>query len=106
MARMMSAPAAPSGLARAKAHARSTQPTGRAAGAVAPAPTRELSTLISVVPDARVEPRVGEVDQEIDHHEAERDQEDEGLHHRVVAVRDRVDHEPAHSVEGEDGLGD
>src|SRR5512137_443230 len=102
MTRMMSAPAAPSGLARTKLDTCSGQVSWGARDAVS-VPMSELSTAISVVPDARVEPRVGQVDQQVDDHEAERDQEDERLHHRVVTVSDRVHHEAAHPVQGEDG---
>ena len=38
----------------------------------------------SAVPDARVEPRIGEVDDEVQRHQGGRDQHDVGLHHRVI----------------------
>src|SRR5678815_4244861 len=105
MPRMMSAPTTPSGLARTNPETCSGQVTREARGAVAEEPSSELSIAISVIPDARFEPRVGEIDQQVHDHEAEGDQEHEGLHHRVVAVGDRVDHEAADSVEREDRLG-
>src|SRR5262249_59190050 len=62
-----------------------------------------ISSPWSAVADARVEPRVGQVDQQVDDDEAEGDEEDQRLHHRVVAVSDRVDHEAPDAVQGEDG---
>src|SRR5678815_1707049 len=82
MPRMMSAPTTPSGLARTNPETCSGQVTREARGAVAEEPSSELSIAISVIPDARVEPRVGEIDQQVHDHEAEGDQEHEGLHHR------------------------
>src|SRR5215470_19689488 len=106
MPRMMRAPTAPSGFLRTKVATCPSQPICGASGAEAVASIREVLTLISVVADAGVEPRVGEVDQEVHDHEAERDEEHQGLHYRVVSVGHRVHHEAAHAVQGEDGLGD
>src|SRR5262249_25580096 len=52
----------------------------------------------SAVANARVEPRVGQVDQQVDDDEPEGDEEDQRLHHWIVAVGDRVDHEPPDAV--------
>src|SRR5262249_59326242 len=60
----------------------------------------------SAVPDARVEPRVGDVHQEVHDDEASGHQHDERLQERVVAVGDRLHEEQADAVEVEHLLGD
>src|SRR5499426_881383 len=104
---MMTAPAAPSGLVRTK---RATTPAAVSFGArvaeAVPWATSMLVAMASAVADTRVEPRVGQVDQQVDDDEPEGDEEDQRLHHWIVAVGDRVDHEPADAVQGEHGLGD
>ena len=42
-------------------------------------------------PDPRVDERVRDVDEQVDEHEDDRDEEDPALEHRVVAVEDRLD---------------
>src|SRR5262245_26374996 len=51
--------------------------------------------------DARVEPAIEEIHEQVAHDEADRDEEDHALHERVVAGEDRVDHEPAHAGQRE-----
>src|SRR5262249_10910674 len=60
----------------------------------------------SLVPDPRVKPRVSQVDEEIQRDQSRRDEHDVGLHHRIVAVEDRLHREPAHAGQREDLLDD
>src|SRR6266850_6923302 len=98
IARMISAPAAPSGFVRMNLTTSSAALSrgDRSAEAVACVSSKFVAML--AVPDPRVEPRVGQVDQQVHDHEAERRQEDQRLHDRVVPVGHRVHHEPAHAV--------
>ncbi len=57
-----------------------------------------------LIPDARIEPRIGHVHQEIEGDEGARHQHDIGLHHRIVAVGDGLDGEPSHAGQREDRL--
>src|SRR5262245_66646885 len=102
MTAMMKAPAAPSGFCLMNATISSPQVTGGASGAVAVCTSGYWTAIGLSVADAWIEPRVGEIDDEVHHHEAEGDEEHEGLHHRIVAMRDRVDHEAAHAVRSEE----
>src|SRR5436190_10274851 len=58
----------------------------------------------SLVADPRVEPRVGEIDEQVQRDERRRHQHHVGLHDRIIAVQNRLDGEPAHSGEREDLL--
>src|SRR5688500_18453084 len=107
MARMMKAPAAPSGLVRTNLTISSESVSCGARVAVAVGCATSMCVAMRLpVPDARVEPRIGEVHEEVDDHEAERDQKHERLHDRVVAMGDGVDDEPADAVQREHRLGD
>src|SRR5262252_9138780 len=106
MTAMMKAPAAPSGFFRMNPVISSPQVTGGASGAVAVCTSGYWTAIGLPVADARVEPRVGEIDDEVHHHEPEGDEEHEGLHHGIVAMGDRVDHETPHAVQGEHRLRD
>src|SRR5262249_37751643 len=106
MTAMMKAPAAPSGFRRMNEEISSPHVTGGARGAVGACRSGYWTAIGLPVADAWIEPRVGEIDDEVHHHEAEGDEEHEGLHHRIVAMGDRVDHEAAHAVQGEHGLRD
>src|SRR5262245_13004153 len=44
----------------------------------------------SLVPDPRVEPRVGQIDQEIQRDQRRRHDHDIRLHHRIVSIEDRL----------------
>src|SRR5688572_20445192 len=57
-------------------------------------------------PDALVDGDVDEVDEDIDEHVAEGDQQHRALDGRVVATEDAVDHEPTDPRDAEDGLDD
>src|SRR5436309_2257540 len=59
----------------------------------------------SLVPDARVEPRVEEVHGEVDQDEAQRDHQHTALHERKVASENALNHQGADARPGEDGLG-
>src|SRR5712692_2358120 len=48
-----------------------------------------------LIPNPRIEPRVEQVDGEVDEHERERDDEHAALHQRNVAREDALDHERA-----------
>src|SRR6266545_6523681 len=56
------------------------------------------------VPDARIDQRVGEVDDQVYEQEGNRDQQDAALDHRIVAGEDRVHHEPSDAWQGEHRL--
>ncbi len=57
-------------------------------------------------PDPRVDDRVRDVDEQVDEHEHDRDEEDAALEHRVVAVEDRVLQPRPDARPGEDRLGE
>src|SRR5438445_1694616 len=81
-------------------------------GAARPRPSRgdrivvALAPATSAVPDARIEHRVHEVDDEADHRHEERDDDDRPLHDRVIARGDRVQHVPSDADATEDRLGE
>src|SRR5215475_9413664 len=106
MTAMMKAPTAPSGFFQMKVAISSPHVTGGARGAVAACTSGYWTAIDLPVADAWIEPRVGEIDDEIHHHEAEGDEEHEGLHHGIVSVGDCVDHEAPHAVQGEHRLRD
>src|SRR6266849_4746873 len=47
------------------------------------------------VPDARVEQRIAQIDQQIDQHIGGRENQDDALDDRVVAAQDGIDREPS-----------
>src|SRR3546814_5986699 len=63
------------------------------------------AALRSAVPDARIEPRIEEIDQQVGHHEHQGHQHDQRLDHGVAALADRADEQLADTVEIEDLLG-
>src|SRR5215467_7837952 len=106
MTAMMKAPTAPSGFFQMKVAISSPHVTGGARGAVGACTSGYWTAIGLPIADARIEPRIGEIDDEVYHHEAEGDEEHEGLHHGIIAVGDRVDHEAPHAVQGEHRLRD
>src|SRR6185369_3906670 len=54
--------------------------------------------------DARIDPGIGEIGDQIYHHADEREDVERGEHHRIVAVQDAFEAEQAQPVEREDGL--
>src|SRR5579862_4092850 len=58
------------------------------------------------VPDARVEERIAQIDQEVDQHIGGREYEDDALDDRVVAPEDGVDREAPEPGDGKHRLGD
>src|SRR5438445_13369890 len=60
----------------------------------------------SLVPDPRVEPRVGQIDEQVQRDQRRRDQHHVGLHDRIVAVEDRLYREPAPTRQREELLAD
>src|SRR5258706_3183513 len=107
MTRMTAAPAAPSGRRRAKVRETASQ-RGKA-GDEAPM-LKSLAMAgdchFLLIPDARVEPGVHQVDDEIDEDEDERREQHQALHHGVIALADRLDEQLADSVQVEHLLGD
>src|SRR5688572_1635623 len=98
--RMITAPAAPSGFVRTNFTTSSAAVSRRARGAEARAWVS--ATLVAIrlggelgqpfpdcpspVADTGIEPRIGQIDEEVHDHEAERDEEHQGLDDGVVAV--------------------
>src|SRR5712692_424533 len=76
-----------------------------------PAANSAAALLMEVVPtscvrDPWVEPAIDKVDQQVGEHVREGRQENNSLHHGVIAVADRLYRQPPHSGPGEHGLGD
>src|SRR6266568_7562593 len=59
-----------------------------------------------LVPDARVEQRIAQIDQQVDQHIGGRENEDDALDDRVVAAQDGVDREPPEAGDSKHRLGD
>src|SRR5881398_1908390 len=100
MTTMTAAPTAPSVRARQNWRAAASQRLrargggpggGGVGGAISGPPT-------SPVPDARVDPRVADVHQEVHDDEAAGHHHDQGLDERVIAVRDRLHEEQPEPV--------
>src|SRR5262245_66167104 len=103
MATTMAAPTVPSGLRRSiwihtatyEGRVRGAAAAGavhaRAASGASARPERGRSA----VADARVQIRIGQVDEEIEAHDHGRDDEVHGLHDRVVQARERFEEEEA-----------
>src|SRR5262245_35999932 len=81
---------------------------GAATAASATSPTtasaRAVTSALRLEPDARVQPHVGQVHQEVDDHERRGHQQDHRLDDRVVAVLDRREGEAADARPREDLL--
>src|SRR5438045_3626542 len=78
-------------------------------GASAGAPMARASGMTGpnrLAADPGIDEAIEDVDQEVAHDEADRDQEYDALHERVVAREDGVHHEAADAGQGEDVLGD
>src|SRR6266850_3889654 len=81
-------------------------------GASAGAPTASASAASRMTAPKRlaadpgIDEAIEDVDEEVAHDEADRDQEYDALHERVVAREDGVHHEAADAGQGEDVLGD
>src|SRR5262245_59500524 len=88
IARTMPAPIAPSGRRRMKSPTAESQPG-------------VSKRLTSAVADTGIEPRIGDIDREIDEQEHGRDQHHQGLGERVIAPRDRFDEEHPEAVQVE-----
>src|SRR5262245_55484376 len=74
-----------------------------------PSPTTRSaasSSGCSAMADPRVEQHVQEVDDDVDHDEGDGDDQRAALHHHQVALEDRVDQQPAHAGQREQGLDD
>ena len=69
-----------------------------AAGGDSKVDTRAVTVAIAASPvaNARIEPRVREIDEQVQRHQRRRHQHDVGLHDRVVAEQDRLDGESSH----------
>src|SRR3989441_2702508 len=65
-----------------------------------------VGTAVSSQSDPRVEVGVEQVHDQVDEHERGREEKDRRLHHRVVAVVDRLNRQAADARPGEDRLGD
>src|SRR4030095_14134815 len=92
---------APSGLRRIVRNSARIRLTLERAGSSRLTWTGIVAIKASLVADPRVEPRVGEVDEQVQRDERGRHQHHVGLHHRIVAVQDRLDREAAHPRERE-----
>src|SRR5437016_1832972 len=102
-----SPPTIDNGLRRAKSH--SSRATERSLGASdASTTTAAVSELMRSVPDPRIEPGIGQIDEDVDDDEDRRVEQHEVLHHDDVALDDRGDEraaEPRHHVRLFDGDG-
>src|SRR5262249_51310679 len=67
---------------------------------------RRQSDAASAIPDARVDPRVDQVDQEVGDHEERADEQDGPLDERVVPLEDAPQEESPDAGQREDLLGD
>src|SRR5436305_1830150 len=74
--------------------------------AAAASQLRRAARATSLIPDPRIEPRVQQVDREVDEHERERDDEHAALHERNVTREDALHHQRADAGPREDGLGE
>src|SRR5215475_12115583 len=95
---------APSGLRRIVCHSARIRLTLERAGVSRVTWTGIVAISVSLIPDPRVEPRVGKIDEQIQRDQRRRYQHHVGLHDRIVAVQDRLDGEPTHAREREDLL--
>src|SRR5713101_10153026 len=75
---------------------------------VMPSPTANATCVrhALLIADPRVEPRVGEVDGEIDDHDARGHEQRDALDDRQVARGDRAEGQAAEAGQGEDGFQD
>src|SRR5687768_12408810 len=96
--RMSAAPTAPSGRWRMKSAIAEIQRARRGALRLNSSRVCGVTAMCLAVADARIDPRVRDVDEEVDQQEKGRYEHDQGLHEGVVAVRDRVDEQHAEPV--------
>src|SRR5256712_11427693 len=105
MTTMTAAPTAPSVRtrqnSRVAASQRATAPGGAASTASGTGTRAMAIGYVSPVPDARVDPRVADVHQEVHHDEHAGHEHDHRLDERVVTVRDRLHEEQPEAVEVE-----
>src|SRR6267143_5129337 len=100
-ARRISAPATTLRLASVRRSQR-----GRVDGAPAAARGSRTSTATSLIADPRIDDRVEEIDPKVDEHVGGGGDEDNPLHHRVIAPQNRRDDETAQPWDVEDDLRD
>src|SRR5262249_19874920 len=98
---------APSGFFQSVRHSDWSRPMLAAAGASNGTTCAETVAITArLAADRRVEPRVGQVDVEVQRNQGRRHEHHVGLHHRIVPIEDRLHREPAHSRQREDLLDD
>src|SRR5215813_4169312 len=96
---------APSGLRRIVCQSARSRLTLECPGSSSvPTWTGIVAIRASLVPDPRVEPRVGEIDEQVQRDQRRRHQHHVGLHDWIVAVQDRLDGEAPHTRKREDLL--
>src|SRR5690606_27536711 len=67
--------------------------------------SRMISLLSKVsIPNPRMDQGIQQVDQQIDHHERDRDKQDAALQQRVISVGDRLQDQLTHTGQGKDLL--
>src|SRR5713226_7608057 len=64
-----------------------------------------MAMTVALVPDAWVEQRIAQIDQEVDQHIGGRENQDDALDDRVVAAQDRIDRQPPETGDREHRLG-
>src|SRR5688572_13702541 len=103
----MTAPSAPRGLRRASRSAAAAVCGTRSAGDTA-LWTGMVSTVLAIrsVPDAGIEQRVGEIDEQVGGDDDDDDEQVDALDDRVVALENRFHQELSHPGNPEDGLDD
>src|SRR5262249_34719997 len=57
------------------------------------------------IADSGIEPGIKQVDEQVDKHKGEGNEQHQGLYHRDVAMGNGVDHETAETIQGKDGFG-
>src|SRR5882762_6943559 len=79
---------------------------GRATATATAAPTDDVGSTGLPVADARVQKRIGEIDQEIEGDDHRGDDQVHRLHDRVVELVQRLEEEEPHARQPEDRLDD
>src|SRR2546425_188974 len=103
---MIPADATPSGLRLSAVTSSPSQPWPSATGSPANVEVRAMAKGGSVVPDARIEPRVHEVDHEVEAHQRAGHEHDVGLHDGIIPEQNRLDGQAAHPGQREDRFDD
>src|SRR2546422_5807243 len=103
---MIPADATPSGLRLSAVTSSPSQPWPSATGSPANVEVRAMAKGGSVVPDARIEPRVHEVDHEVEAHQRASHEHDVGLHDGIIPEQNRLHGQAAHPGQREDRLHD